>query len=184
MKIDSLKSHLKVYSILKKRKTTIAHAFASALAPADVYDHEKATQAMEGLGQSDVKNLECVYCTKPAHTWDHLTNLVKAGEFNGYGHQIGNLVPCCTGCNSKKRGASFDRFVDGLTALSEEQKEDLKARLTAHQSLAKAVDSSNRDAAEAALLKQYRKIQDDVLKLMEAADDCAEAIRKLRSAAP
>jgi hypothetical protein len=180
MKLKSIKSHLKPYSIEKKRRTTIAHAFASALAPTELYAEPTIKSALEALGQSDTKNLICVYCDRPAQTWDHLTNLVKAGEFNGYGHQIGNLVPCCRECNSAKGSSPFQKFVENLRALSDEAKIDLTARLTNHQLLAKEVDSSKQGQQEIELLKNYRRIQDDVLELLKTGDKCAEEIRELR----
>lgn len=176
----SIKSHLKPYSIEKKRRTTIAHAFASALAPSDTYDKKEIEEALERLGQTNLKKLACVYCGKSAQTWDHLTNLVKAGEFNGYGHQIGNLVPCCRDCNSSKGSLAFEKYVDGL-ALKAEEKDDLKDRLRDHQKLAKEVDSAKATAEEIKLLKEFRAIQDKVLKLLEEGDKCAQKIRNIRN---
>jgi hypothetical protein len=46
----SIRSHLAPYSIFSKRKTTIAHAFASALAPSDEFDKEKVEAALKELG--------------------------------------------------------------------------------------------------------------------------------------
>ena len=180
MKPKSINSHLKPYSIEKNRRTTIAHAFASALAPSDTYEEETVKKALTDLGQTDLKKLACVYCTKPAQTWDHLTNLVKAGEFNGYGHQIGNLVPCCKDCNSSKGSLPFEKFVESLTDLDAERKADLVCRLKKHQKLAKEVDLSKQGEEEAKLLKEYRQIQDDVLALLKKGDQCAQQIRKIR----
>ena len=57
----SICSHLKPYSINSKRRTTVAHAFASALAPCDVYDRAKVEAALIALGQKDLSN--CRACT-------------------------------------------------------------------------------------------------------------------------
>ena len=51
MKQNSIRAHLAPYKILAKRKTTIAHAFASALAPIDEYDEVVVTQALGAPGQ-------------------------------------------------------------------------------------------------------------------------------------
>lgn len=40
MRKESIKTHLKEYSIYNKRKTTINHAFASALSVPDDYDEK------------------------------------------------------------------------------------------------------------------------------------------------
>jgi len=63
------------------------------------------------LGQNPNKDLKCVFCNDEAETWDHLVGLVKSGELRGFGHQIGNLVPCCKKCNSKKGSKEFDKFI-------------------------------------------------------------------------
>lgn len=180
MKANSVISHLKPYSIFERRRTTIAHAFASALAPTDIYDPEKVHAALRALGQNP-ENLHCVYCLEPAQTWDHLFNLVTAGESNGHGHRIGNLVPCCRDCNSSKGSKLFKVYVDGLEALTEEQRAELKERLHAHSEL--ATGSRRRTSTkERALLTKYREIRDEVLVLLQQADDLAKEIRIERAA--
>nr|CCA87186.1 hypothetical protein RALSY_mp30506 [Ralstonia syzygii R24] len=174
----SIISHLKPYSIFKKRRTTIAHAFASALAPTDFYEEDKVQVALQALGQ-DPDSLHCVYCFRPAQTWDHLFNLVKGGESNGYGHQIGNLVPCCRDCNSSKGGKPFEAYIDGLHTLSEESRAKVKARLRAHSELAR-MNRARPSPSERALLQKYRNIQNQVLALLQEADACAEDIRTER----
>lgn len=178
MKAKSITSHLKPYSIFKKRRTTIAHAFASALASADIYDEDKVAIALQALGQNP-DNLHCVYCCQPAQTWDHLFNLVKGGESNGYGHHIGNLVPCCRDCNSSKGGKSFETYVDSLERLTHEQRGELKARLRAHSALNRT-DWPLPSMNERVLLKKYRGIQEQVQALLQEADACATEIRAER----
>jgi hypothetical protein len=46
MKKQDLKRHLKSYLIFDKRKTTINHAFASALSVADDYSDKKIDDAL------------------------------------------------------------------------------------------------------------------------------------------
>jgi hypothetical protein len=89
MKKQSIKTHLKPYSIFQKRKTTINHAFASALAPNDEYNEQVLNNAVRLLGQKPEDELVCVYCGGKAETW----GLVKDSQLRGYGHQIGNLIP-------------------------------------------------------------------------------------------
>lgn len=72
MKKATLKYHLNPYSIFTKRRTTINHAFASALAPNDQYDEKVIDDALRVLGQNPDHDLTCVYCGQDAETWDHL----------------------------------------------------------------------------------------------------------------
>jgi 5-methylcytosine-specific restriction endonuclease McrA len=111
MKKETIKKHLRPYSIYQKRKTTIVHAFASALSVADNYDENNINKALRLLGQDPDKDLLCVYCNQPAETWDHIMAVVKNGKFSGYGHQIGNLMPCCKDCNSKKGNRDWKTFL-------------------------------------------------------------------------
>lgn len=173
----SIRSHLAPYSILAKRKTTVAHAFASALAPSDEYDKEFVETALDALGQENMKQLSCVYCGRLAQTWDHLENLVKGGKLNGYGHQIGNLVPCCRDCNSQKGGKPFREFVNSLVELSANAKADLILRLEAHLLLAKPIDRSSLSIEQKAAFDNFLRVQSDILKLMEEADKYANFLR-------
>lgn len=111
MNRQSIKGHLALYSIFQKRRTTINHAFASAIAPVDDYDDLKVSAALRLLGQDPDGDLLCVYCGLQATTWDHLIGLVKNAELRGFGHQIGNLVPCCRDCNSKKGAKAWETYL-------------------------------------------------------------------------
>lgn len=174
---ESIKSHLKPYSIVAKRQSTIAHAFASALSPHDKYDKKRVEEALIDLGQ-DPNQITCIYCKDPAETWDHLVNLVRKKELKGYGHQIGNLVPCCTACNSKKGQSSFDTFIHKSKKLSNAEKVDLIAKLETHQGLAKEIKVEFSTAKANAAYIAYSKLQENILKLMKRADKKAESLRK------
>jgi uncharacterized protein YejL (UPF0352 family) len=180
MKPKSIRSHLAPYSILSKRRTTIAHAFASALAPSDEFNLEKVEDALTALGQKNLNQLICVYCDKLAETWDHLENLVKDGKLNGYGHQIGNLVPCCRNCNSQKGGKQFQKHIETLN-LSLDKKNELISRLEKHLAQAKPIDKSSFDAQGQKALDRFNEIQEQILKLMEEADKHARVLREQRN---
>jgi len=175
----SIRSHLAPYSIFSKRKTTVAHAFASALAPTDEYNEEKIEAALNALGQKNLKQLSCVYCESQAQTWGHLENLVKAGKLNGYGHQIGNLVPCCRDCNSQKGGKPFREFINANAKLTETEKSNLIHRLKTHLALAKPIpippSSLSLDGQDA--LTKFLALQTRILSLMEEADKYAQVLR-------
>ena len=177
----SIRSHLAPYSIFSKRKTTVAHAFASALAPSDEYDEVKIETALNALGQENLKQLSCVYCEKQAQTWDHLENLVKAGKLNGYGHQIGNLVPCCRDCNSQKGGKLFREFVNTNAKLTETEKSNLIHRLETHLALAKPIQPSNLSPEGQDALGKFLALQTQILGLMEEADKYAQVLQSQKN---
>jgi hypothetical protein len=173
----SIRSHLKPYSINSKRRTTVAHAFASALAPCDEFDQAKVEKALIALGQKDLNRLSCVYCDRPGQTWDHLENLVKAGRLNGYGHQIGNLVPSCRECNSEKGGKSFRTYVSANARLTDDEKVALISRLENHLALAKPITSTAMDPERQEALTKFLETQAQILQLMEQADRYAALLR-------
>lgn len=101
MKAIAIKKYLRPSTVMG-RKSTFTNAFASALAPHDVYDVAAVAAAMRDLGQDPDGDLACVYCGREAATWDHVFNRVVKGDFSGHGHRIRNLVPCCRSCNESK----------------------------------------------------------------------------------
>lgn len=111
MKMNSVQRHLRPYSIAQRRITTINHAFASAIAPCESYDSARVARAIRDIGQNPDDELACVYCGEPAETWDHVCALVKAKQYSGYGHNLGNLVPCCRSCNARKGNRDWIDFL-------------------------------------------------------------------------
>lgn len=177
MKKVSIKAHLKPYSIFQKRKTTVNHAFASALAPNDNYAEQVIDNALRLLGQNSDSELTCVYCEGKAETWDHLIGLVKDSQLRGYGHQIGNLIPCCRDCNSRKGSKDWQKFIESEVK-DEQKRKELKARLSIYlEHYAKPV---NIDKIKAEMPKEWTKytnLKEKILELMKEADKIAEKIR-------
>jgi hypothetical protein len=77
----------------------------------------------------------CFYCLRRtpsrAHCLDHVVPLVEGGS-NSYR----NLVSCCMGCNSEKRGHAAADFLRRLYREGRLSKEDLNGRLRTVQDLA------------------------------------------------
>lgn len=114
MQYHSIRSHLRPYSITGRRKTTINHAFASAIAPCDAFNEASVREAIVLLGQDPDLDLRCSYCGAVAETWDHVFATVSASEFSGHGHRLGNLLPCCKTCNSKKGNKHWLAYILSL----------------------------------------------------------------------
>ena len=177
MKLTGIKRHLHSYSIVQRRKTTINHAFASALAPCDDYDERRVAEAMALLGQLDPNNLRCVYCDAVAETWDHLVGLVKNSELNGYGHQIGNLVPCCGDCNSSKGNKDWREFlrsrITDLVDLKrvEQALETYLLKYATEVDLRRVKDNFPKE------WHRYNEIKSQIVELMAEADGLADQFR-------
>ncbi|QYJ92759.1 HNH endonuclease [Shewanella spartinae] len=178
MKKEDIKRYLKTYSVYSKRRTTINHAFASAIAPSDDYSEEKMKQALSFLGQLPDSDLLCVFCDSEAETWDHLLGLVKNGELRGFGHQIGNLVPCCKECNSKKGSKEFDRFIRESNRITK-NKDELILLLKSYQNeFAIEIDLARLREKSSKEYDEFLKKKKEIFRLMSEADDLASTLRK------
>jgi 5-methylcytosine-specific restriction endonuclease McrA len=179
MRLDSIREHLQPYSILGRRKTTINHAFASALAPHDEFNTARVAQAVRDLGQDPEADLICAYCgVRAAETWDHVFGLVRNQQYAGYGHTLGNLLPCCKSCNSAKGNKSWREYLEIVEpdlALRKHRTNILQnyfdryldARLDYNEMLSICPNE----------LEQLERLRQQVFVLMQQADDIASTIR-------
>lgn len=168
MKYTSIKNHLCPYEIVARRKTTINHAFASAIAPSDEYDNSRIRDAIRVLGQNPEAELICVYCGQLAQTWDHVFATVKKSVFSGYGHRLGNLLPCCKQCNSAKGNKNWRKF------LKEKQRDHLIPVIDSYLKQYEVIDGLPHNSPE---YKRYCEIKCQVLELLGEADKLANIIR-------
>jgi len=178
MKKESIKLHLSPYSIFQKRQTTINHAFASAIAPNDEYHEKTINDAIKFLGQDPEKDLFCVYCEDSAETWDHVFGLVKDLKFSGYGHVIGNLLPCCKKCNSEKGNQFWLNFLNkkaGNAKLKQERIEKIQNYLEKY--LSPKMDYGNIQKVCTQEIKEYEGIKEQILNLMKDADRVVASVR-------
>ncbi len=178
MKKEDIKRHLKTYSMYDKRRTTINHAFASAIAPSDNYHEETINQALKYLGQNPNENLKCIFCNEEAETWDHLIGLVKNGELRGYGHQIGNLVPCCKKCNSKKGSKEFEKFITESTNIYHDKNGLIELLNNYQEEFAKKIDLNILTVNTPNEYKEFQEIKQQIFDLMIEADKLANKLRK------
>jgi hypothetical protein len=181
VKATSITAHLRPYSIVQKRSTTIAHAFASAIAPAEVLVASRLAEGLRMLGQDPRGDLSCVYCDRPAETWDHLVALVHAGEMSGYGHTLGNLVPACRDCNSKRGNRDWRSW---LTASRDDGDERAK-RIDSYVAFCGSALRSAEDLKSVASdqMERYAAIRSRVIDLLREADKLASEIRSIAAAA-
>ena len=133
------------------------------------------------LGQDPDGELTCIYCGKPAETWDHIHGLVRKAEFSGYGHQLGNLVPCCKGCNSRKGSKEWEAYLEELekeilenSALDERRKliSSYLDRYDCYVNPKRAAEMFSKD------WKRYCEIKIEIINLMSEADGIAKKLRE------
>lgn len=173
MRFDDIKRHLAPYTIYTRRKTTVNHAFAAAIAPSDDFDFDAVRHAIRLLGQNPEEELRCAYCDAHADTWDHVFATVRESVFSGAGHRIGNLLPCCKPCNSKKGNRGWDSFIT-LRENAGPLRDARIARIRRYLEELFAVDVVPTALPE---YTRYLEIRDEVLRLMKEADAIAASIR-------
>jgi len=180
MKRQSIRKYLRPYSIIGQRKTTINHTFASAIAPADTYNDAVVADAIRALGQNPENDLACAYCDEnEADTWDHVVGLVKDQQFSGFGHTIGNLLPCCRQCNSRKGNKDWRVYLHVVIP------DDIKraAKIATLESYFACFRGTPVSYSEIEMLcpeqiKMLRAKQDQIIDCMVEADVIAADIRR------
>jgi 5-methylcytosine-specific restriction endonuclease McrA len=75
------------------------------------------------------KNYLCVYCGEnKANSWDHIRPLIVDKRPSGYIHEISNLIPACSSCNSSKGNKWVDDFFETSKRLKKIPKDVLEER--------------------------------------------------------
>jgi hypothetical protein len=171
MHYSAIKNHLRPYVIVARRKTTINHAFAAAVAPSDEYSEERVRRAVAVLGQDPDKPLSCAYCGAPANTWDHVFATVKNSVFSGYGHRLGNLLPCCKPCNSAKGNKEWRSYLSSLNV------PDAANRASYIQTYLSEYGKLDDLPGASPEYKRLLQIREQVLMLLSEADQISKVIR-------
>jgi 5-methylcytosine-specific restriction endonuclease McrA len=173
MRYKSIRAHLKAYSLVAKRTTTINHAFAAAVAPHDDFDEKRVREALAVLGQDADVDLLCAYCGAKAETWDHVHATVEETEFSGHGHRLGNLLPCCKPCNSSKGNQDWRGYLRRLD-LPESVRGERERRVEAYLEKYGVIDKVPEHLPEYQQLMDLRR---QVREIFSKADELAKVIR-------
>jgi 5-methylcytosine-specific restriction endonuclease McrA len=173
MRYKSIRSHLKAYSLVAKRTTTINHAFAAAIAPHDGFDDKRVREALAVLGQDADTDLLCAYCGEKAETWDHVHATVQETEFSGHGHRLGNLLPCCKPCNSRKGNLDWREWLRRLD-MSAQVRSEREGRIEVYLEKYGVLDKVPEHLPEYQELMDLRR---QVREIFRKADELAEVIR-------
>jgi len=176
VKASSIKKYLRPSTVMG-RKSTFANAFASALAPHDVYVPAEVADAMRDLGQDPDAELLCVYCGAEAATWDHVFNRVIKGDFSGHGHRVRNLVPCCRTCNESKGQKPWREFFETRNPTDKEERiRRVEQFLDSTAAQPMGTEAMRHKAGEE--LVRFLEIRSQVFDLMAEADRLAAIIRQ------
>jgi 5-methylcytosine-specific restriction endonuclease McrA len=173
MRLKSIASHLRSYRMLARRRTTINHMFAAAVAPHDLFDEARVREAVALLGNDPDSDLVCAYCGEQAETWDHVFATVKDSRFSGHGHRLGNLLPCCKPCNSQKGNKPWKTHLDALP-LSEQERAHREALIDRYIGAFGRVDD---EVAQTSDHERLDAIRGQILDLIAEGDEVAARIR-------
>jgi hypothetical protein len=160
--------------MVARRRTTINHAFAAAIAPSDQFDDQRVRTFLQALGQDPDKPLSCAYCGDEAETWDHVFATVENGAFSGWGHRIGNLLPCCKRCNSRKGNHPWQQFIRSLPLTADERvaRETRIAKCLGEHARREPADPNDPD------VQQLSRIRDKIVDLLAEGDRIAAQVRE------
>lgn len=147
--------------------------FASALAPVEPFDRERIVTALRVLGQENPDDLRCTYCGVSAETWDHLEALVRKSEPSGYGHLIGNLVPCCRACNSAKGNKPWRDWMK-----TREYARGQIGRVERYREEYGSATAVNWELTAPTELAQLKEIRSEILRLMVGADSLVSQMKE------
>lgn len=103
--------------LLGNRTSTIARSMACTIARRKSCTDEDKQKWLDALGYSPNTKKEefmCAYCGETATHLDHLYPLISDKEPTGWGTEPGNLVPCCSKCNSKKGNKDWKYFIKSI----------------------------------------------------------------------
>jgi hypothetical protein len=173
MRYRDIRRYLKPYSIVANRTTTINHAFAAAVAPCDSYDEQRMRDAVLQLGQDPDSDLSCVYCGGKAETWDHVHATVRDKRFSGFGHRLGNLLPCCKPCNSRKGNKDWSSYLDSF-GKGEVERERRRCLIESYLAQFRLLDAIPDQFPE---YEQLQTLRLQVLKIIAEADLLAAQLR-------
>jgi 5-methylcytosine-specific restriction endonuclease McrA len=175
-RLDLFRKKMQEVSVYDERATSINSAFAAALAQVGKFDVGEINAALEELGQGDAtKELTCVYCDEPAEDADHLKGLVLNKRYSGHGQVIGNLVPCCKSCNSRKQNRPWQQWADIKGVSTERRKQ-----IVGYETLAPPpVSEDQLRELYPDLMQAYERLKHLCHDAMRAADDLAREIRRL-----
>ena len=148
-----------------------------SLAPCDNYDEDRLAKAMKLLGQDISHDLSCAYCGDAAQTWDHLVGLVKNSQLYGYGHQIGNLIPSCKRCNSKKGNKDWKEFLKEIMPDGRKRRK-VENRLSRYlKEFARPLEIKRIAKHHPKKLKTYERLKEEIFNRMKEADTLATELR-------
>jgi hypothetical protein len=173
MRYRTVRQHLKPYSLVARRTTTINHAFAAAISPSDVYEEQSVRDAIAQLGQDPDNDLVCAYCGSAAETWDHINATVRNKLFSGFGHRLGNLLPCCKPCNSRKGNKEWRAHLSSLE-LSDGETVRRKGLIEGYVALRLQRDPTPEELPE---YLELLRLKEQVLDLFAQADKVAKQLR-------
>lgn len=164
------------------RVSSVTNGFVQAILPRALPDPAESRRVLAILG-IDPDELRCAYCGDTAHHWDHLYPYVNAKRPSGYLNESRNLVPACGPCNTSKSGRHWRDWMLGSARGSPTARAvvDTAARVDRLDQLERELGLSPRvlkELVEPALWERYWERRDEIERLLFAAQQDAEQIRK------
>jgi 5-methylcytosine-specific restriction endonuclease McrA len=171
---------------LTSRRSTLTGLFYTALTPYVEPTEVEVDEVLQILGMARGACV-CAYCGDKKSEWDHFRAVVKDRKPTGYITEIANLVPSCGKCNQSRGNRDWREWMHGKARHSPTTRqvrdiEDRMKRLEAFEAWSKPVKIDYELLAGAERWIKHKKHLDDVLSLLEQAEDHAKELRSLAKA--
>lgn len=171
---------------LTGRRSTITGLFFTSLTPYIEPSDAEVDGALKILGMRR-GSCVCAYCGDPKTEWDHFRAIVKDRRPTGYITEIANLVPACGKCNQSRGNKDWKEWMLGKAKRSPTVRkipdtETRVERLAAYEAAGKPIKIDYEDLAGEEGWRQHLRHLDEVLQLLERAEEHASKLRRLAKA--
>ena len=171
---------------LTGRRSTITGLFFTSLTPYIEPTEIEVDKALEILGMSR-GSCVCAYCGDRKSEWDHFRAVVRDRRPTGYITEIANLVPACGKCNQSRGNKDWRTWMLGTAKQSPTIRgipdiQDRVRRLEAYESWGKPIHINYEALAGNEDWVQHLAHLDEVLMLLERAEQHASKLRGIAKA--
>jgi hypothetical protein len=168
---------------LTGRKSTITGLFFTTFTPYIAPSADEVDEALAILKMSR-GSVSCAYCGGRKSEWDHFRPIVRHRKPTGYITEIQNLVPSCGRCNQSKSGSDWRDWMLGTAESSPSSLKvpNLRERidcLAVFESWKEPTRIPHAELVDPDAWTQHLQYLDDILKVLEAAEQHAAPLREV-----
>lgn len=171
---------------LTGRRSTLTGLFFTTLTPYIEPTEDQVNEALAVLGMRTGQCV-CAYCGDKKSEWDHFRAVVRDRKPTGYITELANLVPACGKCNQSRGNKDWRIWMKSTAKHSPASRgivdiDDRMRRLEAFEQWSKPARIDYQGLFGDAKWAQHTQHLEDVLRLLEKAEQHAAELRALARA--